>query len=81
MPFKFYHGKTGRVFNVTKHSLGVLVNKKVGNRIEHKRLNLRVEHVRLSKSREAFKERVKANDIKKCEANKAKKPISTKRQN
>ena len=30
MPFKFYHGKTGRVFNVTRHAVGVIVNKRVG---------------------------------------------------
>ena len=81
MPFKFYHGKTGRVYNVTKHALGIVVNKKVGNHIQQKRLQLRVEHVRKSSSREAFKDRCKANDLKKAEANKAGKRISTKRQN
>ena len=29
MPHKAYHGKTGRVFNVTKHAVGVIVNKQV----------------------------------------------------
>lgn len=29
MPFKAYHGRTGRVFNVTKHGVGVIVNKRV----------------------------------------------------
>lgn len=29
MPHKFYHGKTGRVFNVTPHAVGVIVNKQV----------------------------------------------------
>jgi large subunit ribosomal protein L21e len=29
MPHKFYHGKTGRVFNVTPHAVGVVVNKQV----------------------------------------------------
>merc|ERR1712244_176655 len=29
MPHKAYHGKTGRVFNVTKHAVGVRVNKVV----------------------------------------------------
>jgi large subunit ribosomal protein L21e len=27
MPFKFYHGRTGKVFNVNKRALGVIVNK------------------------------------------------------
>ena len=30
MPHKFYHGKTGRVFNVTKRAVGVILNKPVG---------------------------------------------------
>jgi len=29
LPFKAYHGKTGRVFNVTPHAVGVIVNKRV----------------------------------------------------
>ncbi|KAJ8879000.1 hypothetical protein PR048_019606 [Dryococelus australis] len=37
MPHKFYHGKTGRVFNVTQHALGVIVNKRVRARIIPKR--------------------------------------------
>jgi len=37
MPYKVYHGKTGRVFNVSKHALGVIVNKRVRNRIIAKR--------------------------------------------
>merc|ERR1719215_351942 len=32
MPHKFYHGKTGRVFNVTAHAVGVIVNKSVNGR-------------------------------------------------
>lgn len=32
MPFKYYHGRTGVVFNVTKTSLGLRVNKQVGER-------------------------------------------------
>lgn len=29
MPHRFYHGKTGRVFNVTRHAVGIIVNKRV----------------------------------------------------
>ena len=29
MPFKAYHGRTGRVYNVTQHAVGVIVNKRV----------------------------------------------------
>ena len=32
MPHKFYHGRTGIVWNVTKRALGVEVNKEVGDR-------------------------------------------------
>merc|ERR1719418_142955 len=36
MPHKSYHGKTGRVFNVSKHALGVIVNKRyLQNRFPH----------------------------------------------
>lgn len=30
MPHKFYHGKTGVVYNVTKRAVGVTMNKRVG---------------------------------------------------
>merc|ERR1712228_737577 len=43
MPHKSYHGKTGRVFNVSKHALGVIVNKRVRGRIIGKRISIRVE--------------------------------------
>jgi len=68
MPHKFYHGRTGRVYNVTKRAVGVRVNKVVGNRIIHKHINVRVEHVHASKCRQDFLDRVKANEIKKKEA-------------
>ena len=68
MPHKFYHGKTGRVFNVTAHAVGVIVNKFVNGRIIPKRIHVRIEHVRKSRSRLAFVERVKANDKAKLEA-------------
>merc|ERR1712213_96315 len=62
MPYKAYHGKTGRVFNVTQHAVGVIVNKRVRGEILAKRINLRVEHVRHSSSRLSFLERVKKNE-------------------
>ncbi|XP_019761182.1 60S ribosomal protein L21 [Dendroctonus ponderosae] len=58
MPYKAYHGKTGRVFNVTAHALGVIVNKRVRGKILPKRINVRVEHVQHSKCREDFLQRV-----------------------
>ena len=65
MPHKAYHGRTGRVFNVTKHALGVVVKKRVRNRIMEKRINVRVEHVKPSKSRMEFLLRCKSNDKRK----------------
>ena len=66
MPHKFYHGKTGLVWNVTPRAVGVQINKRVGNRIIPKRLHVRVEHVKHSHSRKEFLERViKNEDIKK----------------
>lgn len=68
MPHKYYHGKTGIVYNITKTSVGVIVNKVVGHRYIEKRVNLRVEHVKHSKCRQEFLNRVKENAAKKAEA-------------
>lgn len=70
MPHKFYHGKTGRIFNITKQGCGVVCNKKVGNRIIPKRINIKFDHIRPSANREAFKERVRENERIKAEARK-----------
>ena len=79
MPYKYYHGRTGTVFNVNPRSIGVIVNKQVRQRIIPKRIHVRVEHLRLSTCRKEFLARIQANDKKKTEANKAGKKISTKR--
>merc|ERR1711916_101257 len=80
MPFKFYHGRTGRVFNVSKRALGIIVNKTVGNRIIPKRITVRVEHVRPSNSRTDFLKRVKQNEaIKKAARENKTKPVGLKR--
>ncbi|ORY04607.1 60S ribosomal protein L21-A [Basidiobolus meristosporus CBS 931.73] len=68
MPHKFYHGRTGIVYNVTKTSVGVIVNKRVGNRYMEKRVNIRIEHIKHSKCRDDFLRRVKENALKKKEA-------------
>lgn len=70
MPHKVYHGKTGVVYNVTKSAVGVIINKKVGNRYLEKRVNLRIEHVSKSRSRDEFLNRVKTNAAKKIQAKK-----------
>lgn len=80
MPHKVYHGKTGRVYNVTAHALGVIVNKRVGGRIIPKRINIRIEHVKHSKCREDFLRRVKENEKALKEAKAANKIVKLKRQ-
>ncbi|KAH8739354.1 60s ribosomal protein L21 [Cryptosporidium ryanae] len=62
MPYQFYHGRTGVVYNVSPRAVGVIVNKIVGNRQIAKRINVRIEHVRLSRCNEDFLNRVKFND-------------------
>ena len=58
MPHKAYHGKTGRVFNVAKQAVGVIVNKRVRGKILPKRIYVRVEHVKHSQCRQEFLDRV-----------------------
>ena len=68
MPHKYYHGKTGIIYNVTKSSVGIIINKRVGNRYIEKRVNVRIEHIKHSKCREDFLRRVKENAQKAKEA-------------
>src|SRR6266404_7759899 len=60
-PSDAFHRRTGIVYNVTPHAVGVIVNKIVGNRYIEKRVNLRIEHIRHSKCRQEFLDRVKRN--------------------
>ncbi|CAL5382953.1 unnamed protein product [Camellia sinensis] len=80
MPHKFYHGRTGQVWNVTKRAIGVEMNKQVGNRIIRKRIHVRIEHVQPSRCTEDFKLRKKNNDKLKAEAKARGEVIGTKRQ-
>eukprot|EP00927_Polykrikos_kofoidii_P031321 TRINITY_DN2695_c0_g2_i1.p1 TRINITY_DN2695_c0_g2~~TRINITY_DN2695_c0_g2_i1.p1 ORF type:complete len:166 (+),score=20.76 TRINITY_DN2695_c0_g2_i1:62-559(+) len=68
MPYSFYHGRTGVVFNVNRNAIGVEVTKIVGNRQLRKRIHVRSEHLRKSRCNENFLKRVKENDQKKKEA-------------
>ena len=71
MPHKFYHGRTGRVFDISPNSIGVMVNKQVRNRIVEKRIHVRVEHLRISTCNANFKKHVKAvEEAKRKEPNK-----------
>ena len=57
MPHKYYHGRTGIVWNVTPRGVGVILNKVVRNRTLRKRICVRFEHVRPSKCRAAFQKK------------------------
>jgi large subunit ribosomal protein L21e len=48
MPHKFYQGRTGVVFNVTKRAIGVTVNKMVNTRIVKKQIHIAVPHIKPS---------------------------------
>lgn len=80
MPYKVYHGRTGRVFNVTQHAVGVIVNKQVRNKIIPKKINVRVEHIKPSKCRENFVRRVKENERLRKEAKEKGVQVTLKRQ-
>ncbi|EPY83013.1 hypothetical protein CB1_000602016 [Camelus ferus] len=68
MPHKCYHGKTGRVYNVTEQAAGIVISKQVKGRILAKRIKVRVEHIKPSKSQDSFQKQVKEKDQKKKEA-------------
>lgn len=80
MPHKSYHGRTGTVYNVTQHALGVIVNKRVKGRILAKRINIRIEHVKHSACRSDFLKRVSENEKLKKEAKAAGTQVVCKRQ-
>ncbi|KAJ3215659.1 hypothetical protein HK099_006247 [Clydaea vesicula] len=80
MPHKYYQGKTGVIYNVTKSSVGVIFHKVVGNRYLEKRVNVRIEHIKHSKCRENFVKRVKENAEKKRDAKAKGVSINVKRQ-
>ncbi|XP_064235061.1 large ribosomal subunit protein eL21-like, partial [Aotus nancymaae] len=77
MPHKFYHGKTGRVYN---GRVPVAVNKQVKGKILAKRINMPIKHIKHSKSRDSFLKRVKENDQKKKEAKEKGTWVQVKRQ-
>ncbi|KAK2195319.1 bifunctional Ribosomal protein L21e [Babesia duncani] len=68
MPYSYYHGKTGRVFNVAPRALGVIIKKVVRGKELLKRINVHVEHVRPSRCKEEFMKRVVNNDALKRQA-------------
>merc|ERR1719184_74568 len=80
MPYKFYHGRTGKIFHVVKRAVGVLINRRVRQRIMTKRIYVRTEHIRPSRCREEFEARVKRNDLAVKEAKRTGVRVQLKRQ-
>merc|ERR1719460_319660 len=76
MPYKFYHGRTGTVFNVTRRGIGVEVNKVHREKQLVNRVHVRVEHLRPSKSRLGHLQRVKENEEKKAKAKESGTPVA-----
>merc|ERR1711988_793139 len=74
MPHKFYHGRTGKIWNISKRAVGVEINKVHRQRQIVKRIHVRVEHVRPSRSQTGHLERIKKSDDLKAEAKKTGKP-------
>ena len=56
------YSRTGIIYNVTPRAVGILINKRVGNRFIQKRVNIRVEHIKHSQGRQVFLDRVKKNE-------------------
>mmetsp|Transcript_25722 Transcript_25722/g.33701 ORF Transcript_25722/g.33701 Transcript_25722/m.33701 type:complete len:173 (+) Transcript_25722:96-614(+) len=70
MPHKFYHGRTGIIFNITKRAVGVRVNKLVNGTIIQKKIHVRLEHVKPSKCRSEILKRIKQNEAIKAQVRK-----------
>lgn len=65
-----YFRRTGKVFNVGKRSLGVIIEKQVGNKYHEKRICVRLEHVKPSRCREDYLKRKAENRERKLLAQK-----------
>lgn len=62
MPHKFYHGRTGKVWNITRRGIGVEINKVHRQKQLVKRIHVRMEHLRPSKGRAGHLQRVAENE-------------------
>lgn len=58
MPHKYYHGRTGRVYDVKPRSVNVALYKRVRGRYVVKKVSVRIEHVRKSRCEEESRERI-----------------------
>ena len=69
MPHRIYHGKTGKVWDVSPRAVGVEVLKRVRGKYLRKRIHVRIEHVKKSHCRDELLARISANRaIRKAEA-------------
>lgn len=68
MPYKYYHGRTGRIFNVDPRSVTVIIGRRFGNKIVEKPITCRIEHVRPSNCQKEFLKRKAEYQKKKEEA-------------
>lgn len=80
MPFKYYHGRTGVVFNITKRAIGVDVKKEVNGRVLNKRIHVAVPHVNHSKCRDEIIRRKRENEAAKDAARKGGERVNLKRE-
>ena len=62
MPYKHYHGRTGKVWNVNKRAVGVEINKVHREKQIVKRIHVRMEHLRPSKSAAGHLARIASNE-------------------
>ncbi|KAM5263724.1 large ribosomal subunit protein eL21-like [Ctenodactylus gundi] len=68
MPHKCHHSRTGRIYSVTQHAVGIVINKQVKSKSLCKRTSVRIEHIKHCKSRGSFLKWAKENDQEKKEA-------------
>lgn len=57
MPHKYYHGKTGIVYNCNRRTYGVMFYRRAGGKHIERIMHIRVEHLRRSRSNEDAKKR------------------------
>jgi len=73
-PYRLYHGRTGRIWNVTPRAYGVELLKRVRGKYLRKRIHIRIEHLQPSRCREDFLARIKKNNEIRAQAAKEGKP-------
>lgn len=62
MPHKYYHGRTGQIYDVKPRSVNIALYKRVRGRYVIKKVVARVEHIRKSRCKEEYLQRIAAND-------------------